>query len=255
MTDRIDIIQRIVNLRNVEGRTEAEAMAAINRAERLMEGYRIEEAELAMAEATGEVKLDIIKRRSDEPCMVGSIRHKAQICLHAIKMFTETECVINPGGHVTYLGDRPDVELAHYLLDLIKETMDREYVNWRRSQQAVGQGAKASFQMSMASRINYRLDEARQAREARARELMPQIADKSIKELTSTALVVVAVAEQKRKEVNAKFLATYPKLGRASAFNYHSSNYGAATAGRRAGDRVNFGRPMEGTNHAAIAAE
>ena len=61
MTNRIDIMQRIPNLRELADSTtsQGEAMTAMKVAEKMMQSYRIEEAELALAEGLGQISVDI----------------------------------------------------------------------------------------------------------------------------------------------------------------------------------------------------
>lgn len=280
MTDRNSIIERIVNLRELGEKTssEAEAFNAMRIAEKLMHSYRIEEAELAMAEATGEIKVEIIEAEQ-WGVMVGSrVRHKVQACVWDIESFCEVEVVLKTrrgyGGSEQYLhwiGDKPDVEMAQHLLVVIREAMDREYEGWKRTQQGVGRGAKGAFQTSMASRINARLREMRLARDTERKAAVEEaqkllsvddaerlgiaVSNGDIKQLTSTALVVASAAEVKKKAVAEAFNARYGKarLGTASGFSYRGGST-AGQAGAAAASRVNLGRPLGGSAPARIAS-
>lgn len=265
MSTRNDMIERILNLRALgEGtNSEAEAAAAMRAADKLMRGYRIGEAELAMAEADGSVRIDITEAYQGG-IMQGRHRHKVQACLWAIEHFCEVEAVITSRMGkcmIHWIGDRPDVELAQWFVDLVRGALDREYENWKRAQVVVGRGAKASFQTAMAARINSRLREMRKERDAErasavadATRLLPQdeadrvryaVSNGNIRELTSTALVVASAAQIKHREVQGAFKAAYAgsRLGRAKNFS-GGRNGNAFSAGQAAGDRVNFGRPV-----------
>lgn len=254
--NRNDIIQKIANLRalGTNNTSEAEAMAALGKAERLMHSYRVDEAELALAEASGEVTFEIIEQET-APLTVGRsgrTRHKVQSCLHAIKIFTETECVIRGGSkEAAFVGDRPDVEMAIYLTELIRDAMDREYQNWRREQPSVGSGAKGTFQLAMGDRVSSRLFQMVREREEKVKALaLPS--DHVRSELTSTALVVASINEEKKKEVHSQFVAKYPRLRSASGFSCRGG-VSAYQAGKNAGDRVNFGRPVDSERTRLIA--
>lgn len=270
MNERADIIEKIIKLRALgEGsESESEAYAAIQKAESLMHAYRIEEAELAMSEATGEVQLDIIDRYSDVKIVAGAkgkIRHKVQMCLWNIAQLAEVKMVLcGNSSQMHIIGDRADVEYTEYLTDLVREAMDREYASYRRKNVVVGGGAKASFQMAMARRINQRLmqmvyDRDKERAEAvyEAAKLLDadpavvrqDLANANLKELTSTALVITGIADKKNREVEETYRAAYrgARLGKANGFGY-SSNGTAYSAGRNAGDRVNFGRPVGSKN-------
>lgn len=274
MTDRTSIMQRILNLRELaqSSQSEAEAMNAMKIADRLMHGYRIEEAELAVAEGLGEIKVEIVNEiKFGIGLNVGRVRHKVQAVIWELEQYCEVEVVLKTrrsygepatqGIHI--IGDKPDVEMFWYLLDLVRDAMDREYARWVRKQQGVGRGAKAAFQLAMGSRITERLRELRRERSAEREEAeaeavkalnMPEdavrmaVSNGDIKMLSSSmALVVASAAEQKRKAVHAAYQDAYKntRLGTASGFGY-ASNISARAAGTAAGNRVGLGRPVGG---------
>jgi hypothetical protein len=281
MTDRNSILQRVLNLRELGSRTnsEAEAMNAMKAADKLMHAYRIEEAELAMAEATGEIKVEIVSEYQGG-IQNGRNRHKVQACLWSIESYCEVEAVLKGASYyngtgvyepvVHWIGDKPDVELAVYLVKLVRDALDREYDRWKRTQQGVGRGAKGAFQTAMAHRINQRLRDMRDERNTArtqavkdaqrlldvdaAERLGVAVANGIIKELTSTALVVASAAEVKRQEVQAAYNRAYGKtrLGTASGFSY-GRNGTAHAAGRAAGNRVGLGRPVTGKAQSRLA--
>lgn len=254
--NRAKMLQRIANLRAMadRGATEAEAMSALARAERLMHSYKISEAELAMAEATGEVVFEITELATD-PLTVGRagrVRHKVQTCVTTIADFTDTQCVLDHNQKVAFTGDRPDAEMATYLTEMIRGAMDSGYNSWRRDQMAVGRGAKGAFQIAMGSRINARLRAMISDREEKVRQLA--LPDNHVRsELTSTALVVVSINKEKQEKVTSHFQAKYPRLRKGSGFSYQK-NSSAQSAGLQAGDKVNFGRPVGGNDSKRIAA-
>lgn len=272
MTDRIDILQRILNLRALGERTtsEAEALNAISLADKLMQSYRVEEAELALAEGSGQIKVEIEnKTRWDLGLKVGRNRHKAQACLWDLERYCEIEIVLKGDRGVHAIGDKPDVELFWHLLEVVRGGMDRAYNSWKRGQQGIGRGAKAAFQTSMAHAINTRLramtDERRQERadaEAAAAKLLNvdaadvrhAVANGDIKMLSSSrSLVIASLAEQKHKAVKEAYNEAYKgvKLGTASGFSYRGGHT-AAAAGRAAGARLNLGRPIGASTNRRI---
>lgn len=271
MSERQKYLQRILNLRELGSRTssEAEAMAAMAAAERLMHSLRITEAELVLAEATGEISVEIV-HEYQSGIRNGRNRHKVQACVWGIERFCEVEVVITDGGSkLHWIGDKPDVELAMYLVDLLRGALDREYSLWSRRQQAVGRGAKGAFQTAMASRINDRLSEMTRSRKKEreqalrdaqrlldvpaAQALGLAVANGNLKQLTSTALVMVSAAHVKQEAVRAAFKVAYghTRLGKASGFSARGSA-SAYSAGRAAGDRVSFGRPLGGASQARL---
>ena len=159
---RTKMLQRVLNLRaraEDAGSSEAEMNASLIMCQKLMDSYNIEEAELAIAEASGQIKLEVVTKKANTNILKGVKQlHKVLLCLTGIEKFTETKCVYSKyEGSVTFTGHRPDVELADFLVAVIKEALDREYANYRRNTPAVGYGAKTSFTNAMASRVSQRL--------------------------------------------------------------------------------------------------
>ncbi len=248
---RTKMLQRVLNLRaraEDAGSSEAEMNTALTMAMKLMDSYNIEEAELALAEASGEIKLDVITKVIDTNILKGSKqKHKVLSALTAIEAFTETKCVFNSySGEVTFTGHRPDIELANFLVAVIKEALDREYDNYRRSVGATGYGAKNAFQFAMVNRVSQRLREMASTRNTERKENAHKAKVAMIENsatASSTALVVSDIAEQKAKEVSAEFKKAHPRLRTISTFT-RVTNTNAFGAGREAGDRINIGRAI-----------
>ncbi len=257
---RTKMLQRVLNLRaraENAGSSEAEMNTALVMCQKLMESYNIEEAELALAEASGEIKLDVVTKTIDTNILKGrKQKHKVLSALTGIEAFTETKCVFNSyTGAVTFTGHRPDIELANFLVAVIKEALDREYDNYRRSVGSVGYGAKTSFQYAMVTRVSQRLRQMAQDRDeertANARKAKTAMIENSAT-TSSTALVVSDIAEQKAKEVGAEFKKAHPRLRTVSTFT-RANNGNAFGAGRSAGDRVNLDRAITRGSQKALA--
>jgi hypothetical protein len=171
-------------------------------------------------------------------------------------------------GTYRVIGDKPDVEMFHYLVALIKASMDNSYDAWKRTQQAVGRGAKPNFQLAFANAIANRLrdmkHEQKQERDDAVsaaakllnkdeRDIRVAVSNGDMKMLTNTALVIASVAEQKRKVVGEAAREAYKnvRLGTTSGFN-HRSGTSAADAGGNAGRRLGLGRPVSGNNTRAL---
>lgn len=261
MTTRTDIISTIIKLRNLADRAgEAEAMAAFRKADKMMQSYAVEEAELAMAEASDDFILDIVHDRHEGATKNGRNRSKAIDTHAALERYCEVEvCYTHNYDVIQITGHRPDVELFKYLADVIHTSMEVEYERWKRMQQAVPRSAKGSFQLGMASRVAERLRDMTRERKAQrdadvadamklleasaADKARTDMANRNYRELTSTALVIVGIAEQKKQEVKAAFRSKHPRLSAGRGFGYASGGT-AYSAGRAAGANVNFGRPV-----------
>lgn len=270
MTTRTDIIGTIMKLRRLgDSAGEAEAMAAFKKADRMMQTYAVEEAELAMAEASADFKLDIVHEQHEGATKNGRNRSRSVQTHGALEAYCEVEiCYSHDYEVIRITGHKPDVEMFKYLADVVYQSMESEYARWKRTQQGVPRSAKGSFQMGMASRISERLrsmtNERKQKREADVAEAMkllePSAADKArtdmasrnYRELTSTALAVVGIAEQKQQEVQSAFRAKHPRLSAGRGFGYTGYGNSAYSAGRDAGNRTNFGRPLGGSASALL---
>jgi hypothetical protein len=257
---RTKILQRVLNLRaraEDAGSSEAEMNTALIMCQKLMESYNIEEAELAIAEASGEIKLEVITKKIEASVLKGKKqKHKILLCLTGVEKFTETRCVFDSwSGAITFTGHRPDVELADFLTSIIKDALDREFMSYRKANAAIGYGAKTAFQTAMAYRVSQRLQtmakERTEEREANKRKA-EQLQIENAATASSTALVVSEIAEQKAKEVAAEFKKAHPRVRTVNTYT-RTNNNTAYGAGRSAGDRVNLGRAIGQNSRKAIA--
>jgi len=258
----IDIVLRLRALGDGAG-TEAEALGALAKADNLMKAYRLSEAEIALAETQGQVDIEIVHMRTD-PMRVSPrsrVRHKARGCITRVGEYTETRPItLSHNGAVEFTGDKPDVELALWMMGMIRDAMDRAYASWKAKQQSVGRSAKGTFQIGMAQMINKRLYSMTCARDAERREAKAEaakalavdpsvveamVAPGAMAELTSTALVVVAAAEQKKVEALKAYEARHPNRVKMPQFRYRPGTT-ACAAGRSAGRDVNLSRPLNG---------
>jgi len=261
MTDqnkRDKMLQRVMNLRaraSDDASSEAEMNMAFTMAAKLMDAYNIEEAELALAESEGRIVLEVINKVADTSALKGKQRHKVVMTLSGIASMTETKVVYSSyNGDITFTGHRPDVELANYLLAVVRESLDREYDKYRKNNVSVGYGAKASFQTAMANRVSSRLYEMTREREKsrqEEKEKAQKLQIENASTASSTALVISEIAEQKRKEVNEAYAKAHPRLRTAPGFSY-GRNTSAHSAGRNAGNRVNLGRAISGSSRKMI---
>lgn len=268
---RDDILERIANLRehaSNDAATESESNAALTMAAKLMDSYRVTEAELAVAETEGRISVDIVHKTADVSYKVGRNRHKVMNVMCGIERLTGTQMVMkNYNAEVEITGDRPDVEMANYLFVLIREALDRQYEEYKRGTPALGRGAKASFQTAMSHRISSRLYEMARAAEKERREAADAahrhqtdggeqptifIADEMVN--SATALVIADAAAHKAEEVRVAFKERNPRLRSARGFGNGISNGSAHSAGAAAGNRVHLGRAVGGNRQRAISA-
>jgi hypothetical protein len=227
-------IARVVALRaktTANGCTEAEAMAAAAKAGELMDRYSLSMSDLDIRE---------------EKCRQGQAtakQHDVQMCGSAIARFCGCKVWRNSSKGMEFFGLPHDVEVALYLVDLVKNTMDLEFKLWTKTpsypkgQGVHGRTLRRSFNVAFAHRVVIRLKEMTAAREAAARTA------------TGTALVVVRNAV-----VNEQFAKLGIRLQRGRSTRYRS-HAGAMSAGAAAGDRCNITSGVNGSStRARIAA-
>lgn len=224
-----DIRAKILALRNMieeRGATEAEAMAALAKADKLMEEHGLTEADLEVAEAKrdmshGEFKYDI---KTQHPC--------AKWCSMTIGQFCGVVTWYDRGTQKSNgFGFNVDVEMYEFLLKLIHDSMNREWKDYLQNN-PLRPGLSRhteywSFMLGMAQRINEKLKELMEAREVKI-------------DSTGTDLVVkkYAVIEAGMKEM-------LPGLSlRSSRSRGIRADGSAMSEGRKAGDRVNLNRPV-----------
>lgn len=252
MNDREKMLQRVLNLRaraEDDSSSEAETMKAIEIASKLMESYDISEAELALAHATGKIEIETIVKKESVSFSKGKHTHAIRYVVGAIANFTDTRCIF-VGKDVEFIGCKSDTEFADYLSHLIREALDREYANYRASNARVGYGAKKSFQMAMVQRIRARLSELKKERQVNTAQVLEE---KGSVETGKGELIVLSVREQKEEMVNKSVSNFYPRLG-VARMNFSVGNNGSAyAAGRAAGNKMSFGKPVEKNSVKRIA--
>lgn len=224
-----DIRAKIIALRNMieeRGATEAEAMAALIKADKLMAEHGLTEADLEVAEAKrdmshGEFKYGI---KTQHPC--------AKWCSKTIGQFCGVVTWYDLGTQKSNgFGFNVDVEMYEFLLKLVHDSMNREWKDYLQNN-PLRPGLSRhteywSFMLGMAQRINEKLKELMEAREVKT-------------DSTGTDLVVkkYAVIEAGMKEM-------LPGLSLRNSRSRGIRADGSAMAeGRKAGDRVNLNRPV-----------
>lgn len=280
MTDRTQILSRVLNLRaKAEDTTsEAEALSAMRIAEKMMRSYHIEEAELALAEGLGEIKVEVeTVLRWDVGIKNGRVRHPVQGCIWMLGRYCDVEVILksnyyhgsSSGLEVT--GDKPDLELFWYLLDVIRTAMDRSYASWKRTQRGVGRGAKTTFMSAMARRLNDRLLEMKEAQKQEradaerdaakllnvdAEDIRTAVSAGDMSMLASNmSLVVASVAEQKERAVKTAFASRYAgvRLGTARGMSSGTGSTTAFQAGTKAGNNVSLARGVGRSSPALLS--
>lgn len=243
--EKRQIIEKIRALaaKTVEnGATEAEAASAAAMAEKLMRQHALSMEDL------DEVASDSYgagrrrgpnwyrgdKYRNKNGFKIVSWHHVSK-CYPYIARFCNVKWWVNDyTREIVFFGSALDVELAFYLADVIKAAMDGE---WRSYQleHSTNKG-KAGFMLAMGHRLNERLAEMSSTRDR----------EKAVDPNGKYALVLVKkdaiVDDRFRQYTQQKGLSFSSRSPVTPSLKYHN----AIRAGRAAGDRVGFHRPVEG---------
>ncbi len=227
----MNIHDKILKLREMvpeRGATEAETLAALARADKLMAEHGITEAQLRRVE----IKVDMRKGTHEQR---QKVQHpSSKWCLVPIGKFTHTIVWYDRGyNQPAIFGLIPDVEMAEFLLKLVHDSMDRGWKDFLLVTPKVPGISRHtqywSFMSGFASTINGKLNELIDTREIKL-------------DSTGTDLVVVQMnIVQDAIEMMIPELKLKPTPIRKR--NHYSS---AHMAGRIAGDNVNLSRPIKG---------
>lgn len=201
------------------GATEGEALAAAAKASELMAQYDLtfEDAQAVRDEAIG---------KSGKAYGRTSRLHEATDTWDAICDFATVKCYFI-GPEIVFFGQRQDVEVAHYLMDLFINCANVEWQAFRRR----GRGAatdirgRKAFMRGFVYRLKARLREMRRARDAHSQAA------------TGNALVVL-----KGQLVTQRYNQHEAAIGLRAlrSTRIAISNDGNYQAGQAAGSRVNI---------------
>lgn len=233
MSNRADIIKKIralLQMTTERGCSEAEAVFAAQKVDSLMQEYNL-------------TFTDVNEIHSEEYGFNGKVfqqgfrkRHKPHIsfqCVRLIAQFCEVKWVIHQ-QFLVFFGTKTNTELAHFMVDMIRAVME---ASWKAHEpilkaqsKAHGTTLRTGFMYGMAFRINERLQELIDARKVATGK---------------NALIVL-----KGQELEDRWAAAggKPDQNKTSKIKLHTD---ALEAGRRAGDKVNLGRPLDGTGNTA----
>lgn len=203
---------------------EAEAILYATKASELMAQYEISRDDVES------IKSETWGKRS-RPYAGGTVRrrvfHETAPTAMAVGKLCDCRCYYS-GADLVFFGTKQDTEVAHYLVDLIRNASEVEFKRYlnspERPQSVHGRTLRASFMNGFTARVCERL-----YAEAKAKEAVVKQASS-----TGTSLVVV-----KNQELSTRFAALGLKLtARQTTSTVRSS--AAQAAGHRAGSRVSF---------------
>jgi hypothetical protein len=210
------------------GCSEAEAMAALGKAQAMKDAYAITEAELNL---TKEEKAIL---RREPPGTKDPHRIKYNL-LYAVQKFCNCKAWRqrrNEGGGMVFCGLPSDAQFATWLLDTLTAFVQTELVNHLMEAEPSNEDRREAirgFVLGCTERISDRLIE---------------LCDQSATLASSNAKALVVV---KDAAVQAKLdeIGIHLCTGSSSCGAIDQSSY---RAGKTAGDRAGFGRPVSGRN-------
>jgi hypothetical protein len=211
-----------------KGCTEAEAMAALGKAQAMQDAYAVTEAELNL---TREEKAIL---RREPPGTKDPHRIKWQL-LWGVSKFCNCENWRERrknGGGIVFCGLPSDVQFATWLLDALTGFVQAELVNFLMEAEPDNEDRRDAirgFVFGCTDRICQRLSE---------------LCEQSAVLATSNAKALVVIK-------NAAVKAKLKELGVHLSFSSCGGSGGdpsSIQAGRAAGDRASFGRPVSGRN-------
>jgi uncharacterized protein DUF2786 len=228
MANRESIIEKIKALfakTTANGCTEAEMMSALDRAQALMDTYEISDEEVR------EAKEEAATHLAEPPDTTDPHKIKWKLS-YGVRQFCGVEIyrTVRKNG-LRFIGTKSDVDLAQWLLDTLADFVFEEtykHLIGCLAPKGDRQVIIRSFTAACCERINDRLlalvKRSEEARTSNGRELV---------------VVKNAAIKQFMKEHNIRL---------RSCSGYSPSNVDAAAqaAGRAAGDRASFGRPVTG---------
>ena len=215
-------VSALLKKNTLNGASEAEAMAAMNYAAKLMKEHGITMKDI---QDKTEASSDFIQKHVNEGDKQLNIFDK--IVASAIARYTDTKVWNNKSirntSKLIFFGYRVDVELAEYVRDVCNMSLEYEWKKFAKTL-LVGRrhSARKSFQAGMALRLKERLDELKTENNV---------------ETESRALVVV-----KTQLVESAFKNMNMRLGKAGNTSYVANN--AFSAGKTAANAVTFNRAV-----------
>lgn len=213
------------------GATEAEALSAIEKARELMDKHHMDGGAIGMEEE-GTTRYDQPHEKTKVQSEILLVKSELVV---AIGRFTSTRTFWNPSDRlICFFGLRSDVDFASWLSDSLSTYCLNQAATYRLDCALFDTGkltrdGEASFLRGAVNRINERL-----------------------KELTATHSATSdgkALIPLKNQIVARDWAKLNLRLSRSGGSSLSGSDANAAAAGRAAGDRASFGRPV--TNRTA----
>jgi hypothetical protein len=221
-----DKIRALLSKTVERGCTEEEYLAAFAKARALMDAFEITDADLKLAKEEGVI---LRKDSSKDP------HHIKWAMTGAVAGFCDCRSWREPGGEIVFLGLASDTQFATWLLDHLAGFVLTELTDHLMGDIAIGTPRRMvinGFVDGITGRISERL-----------RELCkpPETVSANSRALVATKKTLI---EAKIKELGFRF--------RSCGGSSRQRDADSFAAGRSAGDRASFGRPVSGGRTATL---
>lgn len=232
-------IAALLNKKTTNGATEAEAMAALKIAQKLMAEHGVTEADiLANNDAAKDFFREVVRdgRKNLHEVDLYCVATVAEFC--DVKVWQEKEYngAIKIGVKLNFFGYTVDVETVKYIREVLFRAMEWEWSVYSNSLTDVGhkRTIRKSFLLGMSNRINQRLRDLKAETRASG----------------GTSLIILKnqmVTEEYKRQVNIH-------LRKTSSTKVVVQDGAAYRAGQGAGDRVSLSRAETKQGARQIAA-
>ena len=229
---RDSIIKKIQLLKEKtvsNGCSEAEAMSAAEKISQLLNEY-----DLSMSEV--EIKSQVFEQ--SDLVVDGSVRKPIHDVVSTIATFTDTKVWYNKKDKkfvYSFFGAKNDVDFAHYLFNLLSNSMDFEYKKFQKTTEYKvigGRVARSSFYKGMSVRLCQRLKEMKNTIKNETQERGLVLYDK------------MGLVKQKFNELNLRLKNETRKQSISDAR--------AFIAGKKAADNISINKGVTNTKRAQV---
>jgi hypothetical protein len=232
-------IAALLNKKTSNGATEAEAMAALRIAQKLMDEHGVTEADiLANTDAAKDFLREVVRdgRKNLHEADLYCIATVAEFCGVKVWQNKEYNGSIKIGVNINFFGYNADVETAKFIREVLFRAMEWEWAVYSNSLTDVGhkRTIRKSFMVGMANRINQRLRDIKTETRASG----------------GTSLIILKnqmVTEEYNRQVNIH-------LKKGTATKIVINNGSAYRAGQNAGSKVSLSRAETSQGARQIAA-
>lgn len=239
--DKAKILERIASLKAKtpeNGCTEAEATLAFEKANELMQKYSITEDELKAADIKKDFKhgTHTFKQKQIHPASKYCGRAIGEFC----GVFTWMDYDYSVGKSMgASFGLHADVEMWHFLMMLVHDSMDRGWKEYLKENPSTGKRHKEywSYMLGFAERINYKLHSLTEER-YRDQDKTAKSTGKDLKVSSK------AIAVKKREICKANAEIALGMEFSSSTSTTRSVVGNAYDKGDAAGSKVNLNRPL-----------